>query len=168
MGMSDYYKKLRDQVGNELIFVPSVAGIVRNEAGEILFQNKGTGENWSLPAGAIEPGEAPAEALVREVWEETGLHVIPKKLLGVFGGKDFRYQYPDGNKVEYNLFVFECKVHSGDLNPIDSETFDLRYFKADERPELAIPYPASIFEETTDCVSFQWNEEWLDNLKILK
>jgi hypothetical protein len=27
MGMSDYYKKLREKVGNELIFMPSVAGI---------------------------------------------------------------------------------------------------------------------------------------------
>lgn len=168
MGMSGYYRKLRDQVGNELIFVPSVAGIVRNEAGEILFQNKDTGENWSLPAGAIEPGEAPAEALVREVWEETGLHVIPKKLLSVFGGKDFRYQYPDGNKVEYIVFIFECEVQSGDLNPIDPETFELHYFKSNERPELALPYPPSIFEESSACVSFQWNEEWLDNLKIHK
>ncbi|MDN4523050.1 NUDIX hydrolase [Fictibacillus fluitans] len=168
MGMSDYYQKLREQVGNELLFVPSVAGIVRNEAGEILFQNKGTGDNWSLPAGAIEPGEAPAEALVREVWEETGLHVSPKKLLGFFGGKEFRYQYPDGNKVEYNVFVFECEVRGGSLNPIDPETFELRYFKANERPELALPYPPSLFEKSTDSLSFQWNEAWLDHLNVLK
>lgn len=89
MGMSNYYQDLRDKLGSGLIFMPSVAGIVRNEAGEILFQNKGNGENWSLPAGAIELGEAPAEAIVREVWEETGLNVLPEKLLGVFGGKEF-------------------------------------------------------------------------------
>lgn len=80
MGMSNYYKNIREKVGNELIFMPSVAGIVRNETGDILLQNKGNGEKWSLPAGAIEVGEAPAEAIVREVWEETGLVVIPKKL----------------------------------------------------------------------------------------
>ncbi|MFS0838852.1 NUDIX domain-containing protein [Paenibacillus sp. 1P03SA] len=50
-------------------------GIVRNDSGEVLLQNKGNGEKWSLPAGAIEPGEAPAEAIVREVREETGLYV---------------------------------------------------------------------------------------------
>ena len=54
MGMSDYYKKLREKVGNELIIMPSAAGIVRNDLGEILLQNKGNGEKWSLPAGAIE------------------------------------------------------------------------------------------------------------------
>jgi 8-oxo-dGTP pyrophosphatase MutT (NUDIX family) len=36
----------------------------------------------------IELGEAPAEAVVHEVWEETGLYVVPRKLLGVFDGKD--------------------------------------------------------------------------------
>ena len=36
------------------------------------------GEYWSLPAGAIELGETPEEAVVREVWEETGLKVQVK------------------------------------------------------------------------------------------
>lgn len=155
--MSDYYKKLREKVGNELIFMPSVAAIVRNKAGDILFQNKGNGEKWSLPAGAIEPGEAPAESVVREVWEETGLHVVPKKLLGVFGGKDFRYQYPNGHKVEYNVFLFECDVKGGDLNPIDSETVELRYFEAEQMPELALPYPKSLFlQKNHGETYFQW------------
>lgn len=165
MAMSDYYEKLRDKLGSDLIFMPCVAGIVRNESGEILFQNKGNGENWSLPAGAIEPGEAPAEAVIREVWEETGLYVAPKRLIGVFGGKEFRYQYPNGHKVEYNVFLFECEVQSGELNPIDNETFELRYFSLNELPKLALPYPKSVFELTSDEIFFQWNDGWLKKLK---
>ncbi|MBS4174711.1 NUDIX domain-containing protein [Bacillus sp. FJAT-49736] len=162
MGMSDYYKMLRDKVGNELIFIPSVATIIRNEAGEILFQYKGNGAKWSLPAGAIEPGEAPAEAIVREVKEETGLHVVPKKLLGVFGGSDFRYEYPNGDKVEYNVFLFECEVKSGKLNPVDRETVELRYFKVEEIPELALPYPNSLFSQPShEETYFQWKEDSL-------
>lgn len=30
-------------------------------------------EYWTLPGGGVEPGESPARAAVREVWEETGL-----------------------------------------------------------------------------------------------
>lgn len=165
MGMSDYYKKIREKVGNELLFMPSVAGIVRNESGEILFQNKGNGEKWSLPAGAIEVGEAPAEAVVREVWEETGLIVIPKKLLGIFGGKDFRYEYPNGHKVEYNVCVFDCEIKSGDLNPTDRETAELRYFNPVDIPDLAVPYPNSLFlKEENSEVYFQWNKQWLESL----
>lgn len=165
MGMSDYYKKLREKVGNELIFMPSVAGIVRNDLGEILLQNKGNGEKWSLPAGAIEPGEAPAEAVVREVWEETGLFVVPQKLLGVFGGKDFRYQYPNGHQVEYNVFMFDCVIQSGDLSPIDNETAELQYFSPRHMPELALPYPKDLFLHRENSeLYFQWNDQWLKNL----
>ncbi|WHX98153.1 NUDIX domain-containing protein [Neobacillus sp. DY30] len=162
MGMSPYYKKIREKVGSGLICMPSVAAIIRNDSGDILFQNKGNGEKWSLPAGAMEPGEAPAEAVVREVWEETGLIVVPSKLLGVFGGKDFRYQYPNGHQVEYNICLFECKVQSGTLSPIDNETAELRYFSPKHMPELALPYPKHLFyQKQHDEVFFQWDDEWL-------
>ncbi|MCM3619793.1 NUDIX domain-containing protein [Sutcliffiella horikoshii] len=165
MGMTDYYKNLREKVGNGLIFMPSVAGIVRNDLGEILLQNKGNGEKWSIPAGAIELGEAPAEAVVREVWEETGLYVVPEKLVGVFGGQDFRYQYPNGHQVEYNVFMFECVIQSGELSPIDSESAELQYFSPSNMPELALPYPKNLFllRENTELF-FQWDERWLKKL----
>ncbi|MEH6940175.1 NUDIX domain-containing protein [Bacillus sp. JJ664] len=167
MGMSKYYKKIREVMGNELIFMPCVAGIIRNQDGEILLQNKGNGEKWSLPAGAIEMGEAPAEAVIREVWEETGLTVIPKRLVGIFGGKDFRYQYPNGHKVEYNVFMFECEVKQGELAPMDDETVELRYFDPKEMPELALPYPTSIFiQKESENVYFQWDEKWTKNLSL--
>ncbi|MDF2606749.1 MAG: hydrolase [Bacillales bacterium] len=122
MPMSEYYHSLRAKVGSDLIFMPCVAAIIRNELNEILYQYPGDGEFWSLIAGAIEPGESPAEALIREVWEETGLIVKPLYLIGVFGGEEFRFQYSNGHKVEYNVFVFECKVIGGSLFPIDGES----------------------------------------------
>lgn len=164
MGMSEYYKKLREKVGNELIIMPSVAGGVRNDLGEILLQNKVNSEKWSLPAGAIELGEAPAKAVVREVWEETGLYVVPKKLVGVFGGKDFRYQYPNGHQVEYNDFMFDCVIQSGEISPIDNETVELQYFSPRNMPELALPYPKDLFLNSINSkLYFQWNEQWLNN-----
>lgn len=127
MPISDYYKQLRGKIGNDLILMPSVAAIFRNDDDKILYQYKGDGECWSLPAGAIEPGEAPAQAIIREVWEETGLIIKPNTLLGVFGGKSFRYTYPHGDQVEYNIFVFDCEIISGELSPIDGESVVLRF-----------------------------------------
>lgn len=37
---------------------------------------------WVFPGGAIEHGETPAEAAVRECAEETGLHVVPGRVIG--------------------------------------------------------------------------------------
>jgi len=36
---------------------------------------------WTLPGGGIEPGEQPAAAAVRELWEETGLRGKPAREL---------------------------------------------------------------------------------------
>jgi len=38
---------------------------------------------WSLPGGGLEPGEEPADAARREVWEETGYEVRLDGLLGI-------------------------------------------------------------------------------------
>ncbi|MCW9132391.1 NUDIX domain-containing protein [Bacillus paramycoides] len=144
MPISLYYKRLREKLGSELIFMPSIAAVIKNEQGETLFQYPG-GEYWSLPAGAIEPGETPEEAVVREVWEETGLKVKVKKEKGVFGGKEFRHTYSNGDQVEYMVVIFECEVISGELKSIDGESLKLKYFPLSEKPPLALPYPDKIF-----------------------
>lgn len=146
LAMSDYYKHLRQKIGTQLIFSPSVAAIIRNENGEIVFQRPSMNSDlWSLPAGAIELGETPTDAVRREVYEETGLHVLPDKLVGVFGGENFRFTYPDGNQVEYLIFMFECIIENGELEAVDGESAELKYFPVSSIPKLAIPYPTEIF-----------------------
>ena len=104
MSGSNYIKALRASIGDSLLFLPGVAAVIHNSSKEILLQEKSE-EIWSLPAGMIEPGESPKEAIVREVQEETGLVIVPSKILGVFGGTEFRYVYPNGDQVEYTVIV---------------------------------------------------------------
>jgi 8-oxo-dGTP pyrophosphatase MutT (NUDIX family) len=100
---------------------------------------------WGLPAGAVDPGEGPAEAVVREVREETGLEVRATRIAGAFGGEGFRHRYPNGDEVEYTVVVYECIVIDGSLEAQDGEAVDLRYFAPDEAPELQLPYPRALF-----------------------
>lgn len=80
MPISEYYKELRNKIGNQLIFNPSVAAIIRNEQEEILFQRPSfKSDIWSLPAGAIELGETPSEAIIREVWGNR-INSFPNKI----------------------------------------------------------------------------------------
>ena len=111
MSSSEYIKNIRKKIGNSVLMTPSVAAVILNENNEIILQEK-YNESWSLPAGMIEPGESPREAIIREVEEETGLLVEPTKILGVFGGKDFSYTYPNGHQVEYIIILISRVVSS--------------------------------------------------------
>ncbi len=145
MPMSEYYRDLRRHIGTRLLFSPSVVAIIHNEQNQILFVQEVGSRTWGLPAGAIEIGETPAQAMVREAYEETGLKVVPRHLLGVFGGEEFRWTYPDGNKVEYINFVFECAVVKGKLEAIDGEIANHEYFSPSCLPKLQFPYPKEFF-----------------------
>ena len=86
MGMSPYLRALRESVGSRLLVLPSVTGIVFDDQKRVLLVRQRDIGVWSTPGGSIEPNETPANAVVREVWEETGLHIRPARILGVFGG----------------------------------------------------------------------------------
>jgi 8-oxo-dGTP diphosphatase len=59
--------------------------VIKDDRGRLLLIKRGHAPGaglWSLPGGRIEPGETDAEALVREMREETGLTVQPGPLIG--------------------------------------------------------------------------------------
>ena len=65
--------------------IPCVGAIIRDAAGRLLLIKRGhdpEAGRWSLPGGRVEPGESDAQALVREMREETGLIVQPGPLVG--------------------------------------------------------------------------------------
>jgi 8-oxo-dGTP pyrophosphatase MutT (NUDIX family) len=135
-----YIGWLRKNVGNGLILSPSVGAVIHDHDGRLLLQEKSSGEAWSFPAGGIELGESPQEAITREVVEETGYAIRIHGILGVIGGRAFRYTYPNGDQVEYVATLFQCKIIGGSGIPTDTETKSTRYFKRHEMPELALPY----------------------------
>ena len=110
---------------------------------------------WSLPAGAIDPGETPAQAIVREVREETNLRVNPTRIVGVFGGaENFRFKYPNGDEVEFVVIIFECEIFGSELRANDGEALELKYFPVNNLPETTVTYPLEIFSSEGKFVFF--------------
>ena len=92
----------------------------------------------------IEPNETPKEAIIREVKEETGFIVEPLTVLGIFGGNDFNYTYPNENEVGYTVILMLCSIKSKSYDVLDTETKSLKYFSKENMPKLALPYPKDV------------------------
>ena len=79
----------------------------------------------------MEAGESAAEACIREVWEETGLNVSVKRLVGVYSDPNQLVVYPDGNKVHIVVMSFEVEVIGGELG-LSNETTEAEFFSVQE------------------------------------
>jgi 8-oxo-dGTP pyrophosphatase MutT (NUDIX family) len=134
MGISPYIAKLREKVGNDLLLLPSVSAIVLDERGRVLLQRSSDDRKWYTIGGAMEPGEEPAAAVVREVMEETGLVVEPVRVTSVQSSPVV--VYPNGHRTQYVATTFLCRVIGGTLGVNDDESLELRYFAIGKLPEL--------------------------------
>jgi 8-oxo-dGTP pyrophosphatase MutT (NUDIX family) len=102
-----------------------------DEAGRIFLTRRADNGQWCLPGGGMESGESAAEACVREVWEETGLRVHVKRLVGVYSHPDQLVVYPDGNKAHIVALHFEAEITGGEPG-LSNETTDFGYFTLEE------------------------------------
>jgi 8-oxo-dGTP pyrophosphatase MutT (NUDIX family) len=138
MPISEYLRTLRVALGTRLLLVPSVTGLVFDAEGRLLLARHASEGRWVAPGGAVEPDEAPQDAVVREVWEETGLRVEPVSLAGVFGGPEFRVRYENGDEVAYVMAVYECRVLGGALREDGEEILELRFVAPADLPALPL------------------------------
>ncbi len=138
MPISDYMRDLRARVGTTLVLIPTVTALVFDDAGRVLLAQHSTGGVWATPGGAIDPDEAPQDAVVREVWEETGLHVEPVRSLGSFGGPEFRVMYDNRDEVAFVIAAYECRCLGGTLRPDGDEILATCWVAAGELAGLTL------------------------------
>lgn len=138
MPMSDYVRGLRDRIGNDVLEIPTVSVIVFDDRDRVLLVRHVEGNVWTTPGGMIEPYELPADAAVREMWEETGLAVDLARIVGVFGGFPCSGVYANGDKVSFVSTVFLATVAGGTLQPDGVETLEARYFAREELSGVAV------------------------------
>jgi 8-oxo-dGTP diphosphatase len=113
------------------VHVPCVGAVIL-ESGRLLLVQRGhppAAGRWSLPGGRVEPGESDAEAIRREVREETRLEVDVRSVLG-------RVELPGRHPGEiYDVRDHACRIVSG--TPIaGDDAASLRWVTAAELLEL--------------------------------
>lgn len=123
-------KEIRKRFAGELGYITPKVGAdaaIFNAEGEILLIDRADGSGWCLPCGWVEPNEKPAEAVAREVREETGLDIEVQQLVGVFTRLPGEGRGPHTKIAVVHL----CKIVGGSWE-LSHEGKDLRHWEIDE------------------------------------
>jgi ADP-ribose pyrophosphatase YjhB (NUDIX family) len=101
--------------------------------GKILLVQERSDERWCMPGGWADVGEKPSEMVVREVWEESGFHVVPRKIIGVYDAN--RTGRPMEFYHAYKI-VFLCEITGGAARS-SNETLAADFFGFNDLPPLS-------------------------------
>ncbi|MCU0587220.1 MAG: NUDIX hydrolase [Syntrophobacteraceae bacterium] len=86
---------------------------------------------WSIPGGLVELGETLEEAVIREVWEETGLHVRVADLVAALD----RVIRDEDHGIPYHYVLLDFLCHCGPGEPrAGSDVTACRFVPLDALP----------------------------------
>lgn len=129
---------LRKKIGHDLLLLPGVSGVVFNDAGHVLLVRAVATGRWMPIGGCVEPGEEPADCIVREIREETGVTAVPERIVSVDALG--HVVYPNGDECRFLTTTFRCRAISGTAHVADEESHDVRYFAPDALPADLAPH----------------------------
>jgi ADP-ribose pyrophosphatase YjhB (NUDIX family) len=107
----------------------AIGAVVGNDAGEILLIQRGDSGVWLYPTGWADVGYSPSEVAVKEVKEETGIDVVPQRVIAVLDGLRRGF-----TSVPLYSVVFYCKAVGGTLEGHPLETRAVGWFAEDSLP----------------------------------
>ncbi|MHB1732237.1 NUDIX hydrolase N-terminal domain-containing protein [Ferrimicrobium acidiphilum] len=107
----------------------AVGAIVLDASRRVLLIRRADSGVWLYPTGWADVGYSPAEVVVKEVQEETGVHCTPTHLLAVLDGMRLGF-----TQVAMYSSIFLCRADGGELTPHPLETSGVAWFEIDDLP----------------------------------
>ena len=90
-------------------------------------------ETWHLPGGGVDFGEHPAEAVVREVHEETGLDVTVGEIAHVGSAITGQRRSPrHAIRLYYDAVLLDPRNATPEVQEVDGSTVDARWFPLEQ------------------------------------
>lgn len=132
---TDYYNDPNAPQPNSV--VPSASAIVTDDRGRVLLVKRRDNTLWALPGGGHDLGETIAATAVREVEEETGLHVVVTGLVGIYTNPQHVVAFTDGEVRQQFSLCFTTTLLGGQL-AIDHESTDIAWTHPNDIPNLDI------------------------------
>ena len=111
----------------------AVGAAVTNEHGQLLLIRRADSGMWLYPTGWCDVGYSAPEVVVKEVEEETGIHVEPVRLIGVLDGMRL-----GESRIPLYSLLFFCRAVGGELTLHPLEVSDAGWFDRDSLPSPTI------------------------------
>jgi 8-oxo-dGTP pyrophosphatase MutT (NUDIX family) len=133
-----------DVPASELIYRPSIYGIVIKDEKMLLVPQW---DGYDFPGGGMEIHETIEDALVREVWEETGYTVKPIRLVGNF---DSFWKHPSTGKFYHTILMYYvCELVSGEISVENLTDYEKKFGGKAEWVSLS-EIPKIVFRNSID------------------
>ena len=117
--------------------VPAASAVVVDDTDRILLVKRTDNGLWTIPGGAMEPGETIADCCRREVLEESGIEVVITRLIGIYSNPRHVVEYADGEVRQQFSVCFACRPTAGELRTSD-ESSEVGYFTLLELASMEI------------------------------
>ncbi|MFF3347050.1 NUDIX domain-containing protein [Streptomyces sp. NPDC002779] len=134
MPTPDFIRTIRATAGHQLLWLPGVSAVVFDDAGRVLLGQRADNGKWTVISGIPDPGEQPATAAVREVYEETGVRCVVERVVLVRAGKEVAY--PNGDRCQFMDITFRCRAVGGEARVNDDESLDVGWYEVDALPPM--------------------------------
>ena len=135
MPIPEFIVALRRHVGHAPLWLPGVTAVVIRDQ-QALLVKRSDNLAWTPVTGIVEPGENPADCAVREVLEETGIHVVARRLAWVHVTRPM--VHANGDHAQYLDHVFRMDWVGGEPFPADDESLDACWCDLAEVPDMSV------------------------------
>ncbi|PSL56723.1 ADP-ribose pyrophosphatase YjhB (NUDIX family) [Saccharothrix carnea] len=115
----------------------AVSAIVQDSTGRLLMIRRTDNDKYAIPGGGQDVGETLTQAVIREVEEETGIHVEVTGLVGLYSNPNHVIAYDDGEVRQEFSICFRAQPIGGELRT-SSESKEVHWVALDHVADLDI------------------------------
>lgn len=127
---------LRRWIGHDPLIGIGATTLVFNDKKELLLNFRTDTNTWGIPGGSMELYETIEETAIRELKEEAGICADELELVTVLSGKDFYFEYPNGDQLCTVIVLFKVLNYNGTIKVSDNESKTLEFFPLTNLPDL--------------------------------